>query len=290
MKTCVIVNPAAGRGRAAAALSKIRRAFVLFDIADVRLTSSAGDEARLARAALDDGCETIVAVGGDGTVAQIAHTILERGASCRLGLIPVGTGNDFAKTIGVLGPDIDTLAALAAGPSVATVDACRVDGRYFVNSCGFGIDPEILAATKQVRWLTGDAVYIKAALGKLFSYDGFVVNRRHLMMLIVSNGPNLGGAFKIAPRSSVCDGVFDVHYFEDAKALRRLKLFLGALRGTHAKLREVSSEQRSSLELDFETPPEMELDGELRTATSSHLTIECLPGALRVIPAAGYPR
>jgi diacylglycerol kinase (ATP) len=290
MKTCLIANPAAGRGRVARALQKIRRAFVLFDIVDVRLTTSGGDEARLANAALDDGCDTIVAVGGDGTVAQIAHTILERSASCRLGLIPLGTGNDFAKTLGVLGPDIDTLAALAAGPSVATVDACRVDGRYFVNSCGFGIDPEILAATKKVRWLTGDAVYIKAALGKLFSYDGFTVNNRHLMMLIVSNGPNLGGAFKIAPQSSVCDGLFDVHYFEDAGALRRFRLFIGALRGTHARLREVSLEQRSSLTLEFEEAPQMELDGELRAATSRHLTLECLPGALRVIPAAGFPR
>ena len=108
--------------------------------------------------------------------------------------------------------------------------------------------------------MRGNAVYIWAALGRLFSYPGFSVRAIDsplagelpdpMMLLVVSNGPNLGGAFKIAPNASVCDSKFDVHYFGDARPLRRLRLFLAALRGTHGRLPEVRSERRSTLTLN----------------------------------------
>lgn len=298
-RACLIVNPSAGRGRALKDLASITRAFAAHGIVDVRLTELPGDEIRLANGAMDHGIETIVAVGGDGTVAQISHAIVARRSGCRLGLVPVGTGNDFAKTIGALGLGFKALAALCAGQSVATVDVCRVDDWYFLNTCGFGIDPAVLAATRNVRWLRGNAVYIWATLGKLFSYGGIKVDvagstlksavPNPLMMLVVSNGPNLGGAFKIAPGASVCDGLFDVHYFGDARPARRFRLFVAALRGTHAKLPEVKFERRSSLVLRFAEPPEMEIDGELRTANGTEVAITCLAGALNVVAAPGYP-
>src|SRR5439155_26065302 len=119
----------------------------------------------------------------------------------------------------------------------------RVDDLYFLNGCGFGIDPEILAATLDVTWLRGSAVYVVTALRKLFSYAGVEITdsamKERLMMLTASNGRSLGGAFPIAPEASVCDGVLDVHRFRDASASRRLAVFLGALKGMHPILPEV---------------------------------------------------
>jgi len=317
MKICLIVNPAAGRGRASRALPRIRRAFAAEGVTDIRLTVAAGDEERLARAALNDGVGTIVAVGGDGTCVRIANVIIASGSSCRLGLVPVGTGNDFAKTVGVLKLSVKAIAALCAGQSVARMDVGRVEGFYFLNSCGFGIDPAVLESTLRTKWLKGDAVYIWTALRKLFTYGGVSVQvsgsrgedgggggngggggggadgsgrARTMMMIIVSNGPNLGGAFRIAPEASVCDGQLDVHLFEDASPLRRLRIFIAALRGTHSGMSGVRFERRFSLGLKFDSPQQMEVDGELRAAKSAELLIECIPGALSVVAAPGYPR
>lgn len=297
-KIRLIVNPAAGRGRAKRALPRVTEAFAAEGISEVALTKGSGDEARLAEEALADGIETIVAVGGDGTCTRIANAILARKSSCRLGVVPVGTGNDFAKTLGTARIGHRAIARLCAGSSIARMDVGRAGDLYFVNGCGFGIDAEVLAATLGVTWMRGNSVYIWSALRKLFTYRGLRVSAspgiptdsRRLMMLTVSNGRNLGGAFTIAPAASACDGLLDVHRFGDASAARRLRVFLAAFRGTHSRFPEVTSERCAALRLEFETAPQMEVDGELRRAPSPIVLVECLPGALSVVAAPGFPR
>lgn len=292
-KIRLIVNPAAGRGRARRRLSRIKKAFAGERIIEVVATERGGDEARLAGDAISDGIETIVVVGGDGTCARIANALLEKGSSCRLAVVPVGTGNDFAKTVGLAKLGYGAIAKLCVDNSIARMDVGKVGDLYFLNGCGFGIDPEILAATLDVTWLRGSAVYVVTALRKLFSYPGIEITasatRERLMMLTVSNGRSLGGAFAIAPDASVCDGLLDIHRFGDASARRRLAVFLAALKGTHPKLPEVSFEHHESVELGFDSPPQMEVDGELRQSPTSSLRIDCVAGALSVVAAPGFP-
>jgi len=106
-------------------------------------------------------------------------------------------------------------------------------------------------------------------------------------MLTVSNGRFLGGAFMIAPRATVGDGLLDVCRVHDMTVRRRLQLFARAMRGTHSELAGVSLTQENSLTLRFDSPPLMEVDGELRQAGSSEVTIECVPRALSVVAAPG---
>lgn len=296
LKVRLIVNPVAGRGKARRALGRIARAFAAERIVEIAETRAAGDEARLAERALADGMETIVAVGGDGTCSRIADVIVHQGSSCRLAVVPVGTGNDFAKTLGAQKLGCAAIARLCAETSIARMDVGRVGDVHFLNGCGFGIDPEILAATLSVTWLRGSAVYVVTALRKLFSYEGFSVTdasspgvRAKRMMLTVSNGRSLGGAFKIAPEASVCDGMLDVHSFSDATPARRLRLFLSAFSGKHPSFPEVSFERHSEVRLLFEDAPAMEVDGELRQAAGAAVSIQCVPGALSVVAAPGYP-
>jgi diacylglycerol kinase family enzyme len=178
------------------------------------------------------------------------------------------------------------------------MDVGAVDGHYFLNSCGFGFDPAVLAATKRVHFLKGNAVYVYSALGQLLTYRGMAVKSdsipdvpvRRVLMVTVSNGCFLGGAFLIAPDASVLDGKLDLAFFRDTNTVGRVRLFVRALRGTHLALRQVSAARAQLATLNFADAPMMEIDGELRQASSSTVTIECLPGALNVIAAPGFPR
>ncbi len=259
-------------------------------------TTAAGEEATLAAHAMQRGARTIIAVGGDGTCSRIAGAILESRTDCRLAVLPSGTGNDFAKTLGVTGFSPRQVLDLIPTGACARIDVGRADGRYFINSCGFGFDASVLEATSRVQWLKGDAVYIYSALRMLFGYRGLEVTtvasgsstvKQHLLMITVSNGRFLGGAFMIAPGATVGDGLLDVCRVHDMTVRRRLQLFARAMRGTHSELAGVSLAQESSLTLRFDSPPLMEVDGELRRAGSSEVTIECVPRALSVVAAPG---
>jgi diacylglycerol kinase (ATP) len=294
-KTTIIVNPAAGRGRGGSLVSQVRDAFTTIERSSVVATQSSGEEGQLARAAVENGSTTIVAVGGDGTCSKIADEILKSGRACRLAVVPTGTGNDFAKTIGVSGYAPREVADLLLGGSPARIDVGLADGRYFLNSCGFGFDPSVLEATQKVRFLKGDAVYIYSALRQLFSYRGIEVSANgvagvesgRMLMVTVSNGRSLGGAFKIAPHASVLDGKLDACFFSDSNVVERASLFIGALRGTHLGMRAVSSASIEACNLTFARPPSMEMDGELRIAQSKTVELKCVPRALSVVAAPG---
>ena len=238
---------------------------------------------------------TIAVVGGDGTASRVANTIVQSHSKCRLAVVPVGTGNDFAKTLGVDKYEPEQIAALVARGDETRIDIGHADGYYFLNSCGFGFDASVLEASNQVRFMKGDAIYIYAALRQLFGYPGVEVSvagvtgirRGSMLMVTVSNGRWLGGAFKIAPHATVLDGKLDVCFFSDSNVIQRLKLFIGAMRGTHLGMPSVTSAKVSQLTLGFSSNPFMEMDGELRLARSKSIELRCVPRALSVIAAPG---
>jgi diacylglycerol kinase (ATP) len=290
----VIVNPAAGRGRGLRMLPEIRAAFAAVGVDGVEATSAAGDERALAQRALDRGCTTLVAVGGDGTWSNVAGAILDSGADCRLALLAAGTGNDFAKTLGVPAGDIAATARLAvAGPDLR-IDVGRIEGRHFLNIAGFGFDIAVLEDCARISWLRGEALYLYSALRQLLGYRGIEIEvgspraarprARHLM-LIVANAQRFGGSFHIAPQADLADGRLDAISILDGPPLARLGLFVAATRGTHTANRRVVTEQAARFTLRFPTPPAYETDGEYRRAATPELEITCVPRALRVVTA-----
>lgn len=295
--TRLILNPAAGRGRGKRLQDQIRSRFSYLRASDIAVTQFAGDERRIAEDALRSGCTTFVVVGGDGTCAGVADAVLKSGKQAAIAVIPSGTGNDFAKTLGVHDLGLDRIAALIEVGQTHQMDVGRADGKHFINSCGFGFDAAVLEATQQVRFLKGDAVYVYSALAQLLTYRGIEVairgradaDVRKMLLLTVSNGQFLGGAFHIAPDASAVDGELDFGFFTDGGVLERVRIFAGALRGRHLRRRSVRTERASRMTLDFPEAPMLEIDGELRRAQSSTVQIECLPRALNVIAAPGFP-
>lgn len=287
----MIVNPAAGRGRAASKLPEIRSAFSEVGVADIFVTAAGGAERDMASVAIGSGFTTIVAVGGDGTSSNIANSILRAGSDTRLAVVPAGTGNDFAKTLSTVSTSIRETARLSIERSETRVDVGRVEDTYFLNSCGFGFDVAVIGGVARFRWLRGRAVYLVTALRELFSYRGLDIaldadaSCRH-MMLVIANTPHFGGTFTIAPGASAADGELDAVAIIDVPTRRRIALLAAAMRGTHGRFREVVRHRAAGFTLEFLEPPLYQTDGELRHAGSARLRVECVPAALRVLPGA----
>lgn len=258
-------------------------------------TAGRGDEERVTREALDAGWSTIAVVGGDGTCSRVADALMRFGPECALAVVAAGTGNDFSKALGVITHTPDQIARLVVDDAHTRIDVGIADDWYFINSCGFGFDASVLQATAGVRFLKGDALYIYAALAQLLSYRGLPVAmtgagpgaNEELLMVTVSNGPFLGGAFRIAPDASVTDGELDVCLVRDANVIERVRLFAAAMRGTHGRLPAVRMFRQKRMTFKFASAPLIELDGELRHARSPEVRIECVPRALKVIAARG---
>ena len=264
-------------------------------IVDVLVTSAAGEEEMLTTRAIARGVRSFVILGGDGTCGRVANAILKSGIDCLVTILPCGTGNDFAKTLGMNKYSPAQVAELIVRGDAKQIDVGLADGHYFLNSCGFGFDASVLEATSRVRLLKGDAVYIYSALRQLFTYRGVEVSVNGaagvksgiMLMVTVSNGRWLGGAFKIAPQASVLDGKLDACFLGDSNVVQRVKLFVGAMRGTHIGMPSVSAAGVQDLTLTFADIPLMEIDGELRRAKSSTVNIKCVPRALSVVAAPG---
>lgn len=290
----LIANPAAGRGTAANLLPVARASLGEIGLEVVLITRAKGDEEKLTSRAIGSGMRSFVVLGGDGTCSGVANAILKSGVDCLLTVLPSGTGNDFAKTLGVENSTPEEVASLMKVGLVRRMDVGWADNHYFLNSCGFGFDASVLEASNRVRFLKGDAVYIYSALRQLFTYRGVEVSanvagvkRGQMLMITVSNGRWLGGAFKIAPQASVVDGKLDVCFFSDSNVIQRVKLFVGAFRGTHVGMPSVSVVSVQELALTFANRPLMEMDGELRRAQSTTVELKCVPRALSVMAAPG---
>ncbi len=294
----LIANPASGRGRAARLIPRARAAFAREGITDFRLTTHAGDEARVVGEALQDGVHTIAVLGGDGTWGKCAAALAESGADARIAFLRGGTGNDFAKNFPAPSGDYAAMARLCAGPSVEwRVDMGRLEGDghtdLFLNVAGFGFDVAVLEDSLRGGNLTGNAVYVVAALRTILSYPGLDVcvdapgeRSRTAMMLVVSNGRNFGGAFRIAPNARVDDGALDLVEVGDVRGLSRVPLLLRALWGAHLSHPAVTTRQAAAFTLRFAGPPSWEGDGDLRRARSDEVRVSCVRGALRVIAGA----
>lgn len=291
----VVLNPAAGRGRGARVKPAVTAAFAAHGMTDVRESVGPGDEYHVARTAIDDGSTTLVAVGGDGTWSQVGNAILDSGRPVRLALASAGTGNDFARTLGVPAGDYEATARLVKNGRETAVDVGKVEDYWFLNIAGFGFDIAVLEDIGKIPFLKGELLYKFSALRQILGFKGVEIGigssarrrdaERHLM-LIIANARYFGGNFHIAPKASLTDGVLDAIAIRDAAPLGRMRLFNAAPSGKHVEHAEVDVEQAPSFTLKFSSPPAYETDGEYRRAKSAELEVRCVPRALRVVTAS----
>jgi diacylglycerol kinase (ATP) len=296
----IIVNPTAGSGRAAKLLPWIRDRLAPRPDADLHVTSRPREAQDLAARAAAGGCDRIVAVGGDGTIQEIVNGILQGRARPGIGIVPVGSGNDLARSIG-LPTDAAEAWTIAIGRVTRQIDvalATNGDGqrRWFASAGGIGFDAQVATAMARRRgWQTGRAGYLLTTLTELRRFDnrhlrivldGEPLERRALFVAI-ANGAYYGGGMRIAPDAMVDDGWLDVCIVGDISRLTAIRELPNLYRGTHVRNPAVSVHRARQVEMSGEETTHVHLDGE--PFGTLPLRVEIRPVALQVAVVAGDP-
>ena len=290
-RVALLGNPAAGRGRGA---RLGRAAHARLSAAGVEVVSVEGADAveslDLARAAVDGGVDALVAVGGDGTV-NLALRALEA-TPTPLGLVPAGSGNDGARSLGVPVGEVDAavdrvLAGLAGGAR-RTVDLAACGGRRFLTVLAAGFDAVVTERAASMTWPRGEARYSLAVLAELrtlapISYaldlDGDV-RRLDATLVAVGNGPSFGGGLRITHGARLDDGLLDVVVVKPIGRVDLVWTYPRLRTGTHVRHRQY--ERHRVRRVTVAAPGVVgHADGERFGALP--LTIEVRPRALTVL-------
>ena len=288
-----ICNLTAGGGSAQEkwqrAFDYIRQAGFAFDY---RVTTHSGHATTLTQAALAHGERDIVAVGGDGTLNEVLRAAWD--APCRIGILPLGTGNDYARHLNI--SEDPLLAAQVVMDGVAaSFDVGFANGLPFINNAGIGIDVLImelhLRLKKHIR--NASASYILATLWALLSYrfpkasieiDGQVVFDGRLTLCSAGNGQYIGGGMRCLPNARAGDGQLDICVVSKMSKLRFVAIFPKFIKGKHLGLKSVQYATGQHIRIQTEQFESFEMDGNIIPVPPSEFTIK--PGAVQFfVPA-----
>jgi diacylglycerol kinase (ATP) len=294
----VLVNPAAGGGRAGRTWERVKGAVASRRDVDVAAPRDREASRRAILEAVERGCERVVAVGGDGTIHLVAGALLEAGVGRRvtIGVVPAGTGSDLARALAI--PRETSAALTRALTGIGEpLDAGRCTGErasfYFINEASAGIgglvDEMVNAMPRR-----GRTAFLIATLRALRRYeavpmrievDGERWHEGPTFLATVANGTTFGKGMRIAPDALLDDGLFDVIAVGEVKGLDLLRRLPQVYLGKHLRARPVRVRRGKVVRLEPLAPaPAFDADGE--TYASGPAMFEVLPGALRV---AGPP-
>jgi len=290
----VILNPVAGRGRVRrewpGMAQALRAAGVTFDVVETREPGEAIDLAERATRDYD----VVIAAGGDGTVHEVVNGLLRAGSGAALGVLPLGSGDDFAKML----PSGDAIERIARGTARA-FDAGRIEAgrtdvtRYFANGMDIGFGAHGAYNLRKVpRFLTGLGAYLGALAMTLVRYpklvvslqlDGGEVFTQTTAMTAVMNGRAFGGSFHVCPEAQADDGELDLLIADGVGRLAILGLVPRIMRGAHAGDPRLKLLRARRVLIESAAPLLVEADGEIAFEDARRLEIEVLPGVLRVL-------
>lgn len=297
--TVVIVNPAAGKGRGRAEFSRIRDFLgEHHPQAEIFLTEGPGHAARLLQGLPLPPGTMVIAVGGDGTVHEVGTALFER-EGVRLGVVPLGSGNDIAAQLYCPEDPLECLSRLFEG-EVIPWDMGTIGPHPFLNSVGFALSAETCYWSHRTGRLVGFARYGLAAARAWWTHDPLHVRVDGMRgagecvvtLIEIGVGDRSGGGFRLTANAVVDDGLLDVCL---VKALPRWQIpFLvpKALRGRHLDHPSVVYEQLASFRMGFDADQRIHVDGEVRDLPRGEHSVRVRPRALHLVscrPAAQTP-
>jgi len=292
-KFFLIVNLIAGHGRCKELFPKVRAELERRGIDyELHFTNEPLEATDVAKMGLEAGFSQIIAMGGDGTVNEVANGL--NGMEATMCVIPAGNGNDFVRTIGIPNDPIRALDTLTSGKD-RTIDLGLVDDdRCVVNGLGVGIDAQVARDVLAMERLRGVPAYLSAAVRQVFRFKAFPVTltvegwslELDCLSLGVANGPFCGGGFKLAPKAAVDDGLLDIAAIGDFPRLERLIRLPQARAGKHLSLSQVHYRQVERVSVASDAKLVAHIDGEPYRLPREPFDVAVLPNALRVrVPA-----
>ena len=303
MKYLIIVNPISGRGYAEESIPAIENSLKAhgLDFELVR-TERPWQAADIAEKAARDGYDIVVTASGDGTANEALNGLMRARAdgykSTAMGILPVGTGNDFAYGMGN-NDDLDEACVTLVKNKRKTVDIGLVkggdypEGRYFGNGVGIGFDAAVGFEAEKVTWTRGLLAYLVAAMQTVFlyyksptvdiTYNDKTITQPSLMISIM-NGQRMGGGFYMAPESSPSDGELDLCIASEASKLRIFQLINFFLKGTQASEPEITTGRTKHISVKaIKGTLPAHCDGETLCYEGTELDIELIPQTLEFV-------
>lgn len=303
----VILNPTSGAGYAQRMSEHIIVGLERRGIdADLVATTAPREAVRLGLEAARARIDLVIAAGGDGTVHEVANGMLTAYAQGVdgpvLGVLPVGTGNDFAKLVGPLG-DLDRSLDILVQGTVQRFDACVAEWNtrqhWFVNAAGTGVDVQVVRNILRKRGRGGNAVlkYLVAAVRALLTYRAIPLRirlddrviERDTMIIVAANGRSVGGGFWVTPDAEPRDALFDICLVNDLSFFGALPVLARVLRGAHTKHKKVEMFRATEVEVQALGPDPLffQLDGELHEPPNARsLSLRIVPAALPILTGA----
>ena len=302
-KVKLILNPMADMGRAwktANALRPIAQEF------DGELTWSGTvyptHAIELARQAAEEGYDMVIAMGGDGTVHEVMNGLMQVPAEKRpiMGVVPIGSGNDFAYSLGLTQRSAHALAHALKGESIQSVDIGQMTdehGRkeYFDNTLGIGFDAVVTIRSHKLPIVKGFLMYLTAVIQTIIlNHNPAQVKietdtetwQSNTLMVTLCNGPREGGGFMLSPESRNTDGKMEYVIVNKVSRGMMFRLVPEFMNGTHMRFKEIRMGSFKTFSLTSDRPLYIHADGEIFTSFGSNLrkvSFEILPQALKVV-------
>ena len=285
---CLIANRTSGSGSAGAYIDRVKELLTARGVDfEIRETQRPGHATELAKAAVDEGFDVITVVGGDGTLRETALSVVHTDRI--LGLLPCGTGNDYARALGVP-TDMEAALDILLNGETRVVDAGMANDQVFFNIAGFGFDVDVLDYTEEFKpkCRNGETAYrlgcLKAVLGlklrksTLTFPDGTI--ERNVLMAAAGVGTHFGGGMNVLPESDMSDGLLDVCIAHDVGRFGVVKLLPRFIKGKHLGLKCITYRKTTEVSVVCDPVSRIEVDGERMDGTP--VTFRVLPGALKV--------
>lgn len=290
----VILNPKAGRGMGAKRRPELERRLQEavsncpepFEWKIIE-TEAKGQGMVLARESVKNGADIVAAAGGDGTLNEVVNGLV--GTTATLGLLPLGTGNDFARCLGI-GTDLQKGIETLLYGTARTIDLGQAHGRWFLNIAGCGFDAKVAERVNRgFPFLRGPGAYLAAiALSLLhlkpatltLTLDGETQTVRALMCS-VANATSYGGGMMVTPDAKIDDGLFDICLLREAGPMEFLLAFPQVFKGAHTTHRRVTMHRARTVKIESDILLSLLIDGEIIGTTPVEFTL--VPHAIRVM-------
>ncbi|WP_251213325.1 diacylglycerol/lipid kinase family protein [Adlercreutzia murintestinalis] len=297
--TLLIANPVAQSGRGLAAAQRVWKLLSdqLGDSVSLAMTKSAHHAVDLAAGAAN--FDTVVAIGGDGVIHEVSNGLmaLPNDDRPKLGLVPVGSGNDYAHMLGV-SSDLRTACGQLLSAEALDADVGLVNGTFYVETLSFGLDAAIALDTMDRRKRTGKSgtpLYMASGFDQLMhhldslsytvQFDDEEPVSGMSITFAVQLGKYYGGGFNICPDASLTDGLFDICIAHPPVGkLKAAVVFMMAKGGKHRKVKQIETRTASKVRIEFSEEPPAQVDGE--RIEGRVFDIDVVPHALRVLRPA----